>query len=157
MLTYPIRARLIGGVMPRYIYFIESKWSRTFALDCVSFDRESETFTDVCDPVQELYDDKTPYFAYMCNYIDRVDNKVKILPLKKSVYNQIVDFSNKYGDPSHPDTGYDITITRNVTGLGKFDVFYVVTKGPNTKLKGNEKLIDLAKKYPALNYNESTG
>ena len=151
MIIYPLHCRLLGPVLARYVYWLDGVTGRV-AIPCISFDRDTEEFINTPDPVQELTNE-VPYFSYVCSIIDRKDGKVKPLILKKSVFKQILGLNSKHGDPSHPETGFDLSITKQVSGLGKFDVSYNVKAVKRTKLNG-EKPLDLEKKYPVCSYDE---
>ena len=73
-LTLPIgetKIRLVGEVMPRYVYWITTTEGKRMPLECLRFVREEEKFIDTNeDPFKELgadvFSDK-PQFAYICN------------------------------------------------------------------------------------------
>lgn len=116
------KIRLLGEVMPRYCYWVVTKEGRKMPVECLQFDRETETFNNsIKNPFSEIdpdvYKDK-PQFAYVCNAIDRADGKVKLLDLRSTIYSQIVDYARNedYGNPADPQTGYDLTIKKEKTG-----------------------------------------
>ena len=40
------RIRLVGGVLPRYVYWVKSHNNRDIPIECLAFDREKERFTN---------------------------------------------------------------------------------------------------------------
>lgn len=120
------RIRLVGPVMPRYVYWFNNNEGKRFPVECLSFNRETEEFVagKNIDPVMEIAEELRlankikPDFAYVCNVIDRKDGKVKLYDVKLTVYKQLVDLARdkEYGSPSDPITGYDIIIRKEKTG-----------------------------------------
>ena len=141
--------------MPRFIYFVDSKRGNRVFVECISFDRKSESFTDNPDPIKDLGLDEEPVFGYVTNVINRTTNKVEILHLKRSVYNQIATLASTHGDPSDPKTGYDLIINKLTRGLGRFDTYYTVSHSNKiTPLSGKEERINLAKTFPEKSYDD---
>ena len=75
------KLRLIGDVLPRYVYWTTTNEGKKMPVECLRFDRQTEQFDDKQpDPFKELdesiWSDK-PQFAYVCNVIDRRDNQIK--------------------------------------------------------------------------------
>lgn len=144
------RIRLIGGVMPRYCYWVVTKEGRKMPVECLQFNRETETFNNNAeDPFKELdsdvYADK-PQFAYVCNVIDRSDGKVKLLDLRSTIYAQIVDYATNadYGSPADEENGYDITIKKEKTGPLPQNVKYtVIPARGNSPITEAEKELEL--------------
>jgi hypothetical protein len=144
------RVRLIGGVMPRYCYWVVTKEGRKMPVECLQFDRETETFNNNADdPFKELNEDiyaDKPQFAYVCNVIDRSDGKVKLLDLRSTIYAQIVDYATNadYGSPADEAEGYDITIKKEKTGPLPQNVKYtVIPARGNSPLTEEEKSLEL--------------
>ena len=158
------KVRLVGEVMPRYVYWITTTEGKRMPLECLRFVRDEEKFIDSNDdPFKELeadvFSDK-PQFAYICNIIDRSDNRVKIFDLKSTIYRQIVDFASnpEYGNPAHPETGYDITIKKEKTGPLPQNVKYTCLPArASTSLTEEEQkaeLFDLGRIYKRQTYEE---
>ena len=166
-LTLPIgetKVRLVGEVMPRYVYWITTTEGKRMPLECLRFVREEEKFVDTNeDPFKEVgadvFSDK-PQFAYICNIIDRNDGQIKIFDLKSTIYRQIVDFASnpEYGNPAHPETGYDITIKKEKTGPLPQNVKYTCLPArASTALTEEEQkaeLFDLGRIYKRQTYEE---
>lgn len=158
------RIRLIGDVMPRYCYWVITKEGKKMPIECLQFDRATETFNNNSkDPFKEIdpeiYSDK-PQFAYVCNVIDRSDGKVKLFDLRATIYSQIVDYATNpdYGNPASDDNGYDLTIKKEKTGPLPQNVKYtIIPARNNSPLKEEEKgleLFDLSKIYKRPTYDE---
>ena len=166
-LTLPIgdtKIRLIGEVLPRYVYWVVTSEGKKMPVECLQFDRQIEGFNNNAkDPVKEIdedvYSDK-PQFAYVCNVIDRSDNKIKIFDLRSTIYKQIVDYATNpdYGNPADDDAGYDITIKKEKTGPLPQNVKYsVIPARSNSALSDAEKsgdLFELDKIYKRQSYEE---
>jgi len=166
-LTLPIgdtKIRLIGEVLPRYVYWVVTSEGKKMPVECLQFDRQTEGFNNNAkDPVKEIdedvYSDK-PQFAYVCNVIDRSDNKIKIFDLRSTIYKQIVDYATNpdYGNPADDDAGYDITIKKEKTGPLPQNVKYsVIPARSNSALSEAEKsgdLFELDKIYKRQSYEE---
>lgn len=158
------KVRLIGDVMPRYCYWVVTKDGKKMPLECLQFDRATESFnSSVKDPFKEIdpdvYSDK-PQFAYVCNVIDRADGKIKLLDLRSTIYSQIVDYATNpdYGSPADADNGYDLTIKKEKTGPLPQNVKYtVIPARSNSSLKPTEReaeLFDLEKIFKRQSYDE---
>lgn len=124
--------RLFGDILPRYMYWCPSAKGKDLPVECLSFDREKERFTNVeVDHVLEFFPlDKNgkphrPNWSYTMQCIDLADGKVKVLPLKRKLLAQIQDVAGQLGlDPTDPDTGFDIVFKRVKTGPNVFNVEY---------------------------------
>jgi hypothetical protein len=128
------RFRMVGGVVPRYLYWVKNG-SDNIPFECLSFDRSLEKFTNIeHDWVQEMVhvaDKDTGVmgpircsWAYACLVVDADDGKVKILNLKKKMFEQIILNSKKLGNPTDQENGYDIIVNRVKTGPHAFNVEY---------------------------------
>jgi len=158
------RIRLIGTLLPRYCYWIVTKEGRKMPVECLEFDRETETFNNKADnPFKEIDEDvysEKPGFAYVCNVIDRADGKVKLFDLRSTIYSQIVDLASnpEYGSPADDLTGYDITIKREKTGPLPQNVKYSVIPGRAIKALTDEEksleLFDMDKIFKRQTYDE---
>ena len=137
--------RLVGPILCRYVYWVVLNEGKRYPFECLSFDRDTESFTDAKDPFKEvdsaIYSDK-PSFAYVTQVIDRKDGKIKIFDLKATVYSAIVEYAKnaEYGDPSDPENGYDINVKKEKTGPQPQNVRYTVMPA-----RGNKPLTDAEK------------
>lgn len=117
--------RLIGGVLPRYVYWLKGTNNKDIPIECLAFDREKEKFTNTeHDHVPAFYPDKKCSWAYSVNCIDPRDGKVKALNLKKKLFEQILTAAEDLGDPTDYETGWDVVFKRTKTGPLPFNVEY---------------------------------
>ncbi len=148
--------RLIGGVLPRYVYWVKGTNNKDIPIECLAFSREKEKFDNLeKDWVQESYPDLKCSWSYAVNCIDPKDGKVKVLNLKKKLFEQILTAAEDLGDPTDYDTGWDVVFKRVKTGPLAFNVEYTlqVLRCKQRSLNDNErKLADTAvsidEKYP---------
>lgn len=156
------RFRLTGGVLPRYIYWVTTKEGKKHPLECLSFDRATEQFTDAPDPVKEIpaeiYNDK-PQFAYVCQGYDQ-NKKLGIIDLKVTIYKGIVAYARnpEYGNPADTEAGYDLTVIKEKTGPLPMNVKYSIQpspiKKPLTPEQKEEEPYDLESIYKRPTYEE---
>jgi len=148
--------RLIGGVLPRYVYWVKGTNNKDIPIECLAFSREKEKFDNLeKDWVQDSYPDLKCSWSYAVNCIDPKDGKVKVLNLKKKLFEQILTAAEDLGDPTDYDTGWDVVFKRVKTGPLAFNVEYTlqVLRCKPRSLNDNErKLADTAvsidEKYP---------
>jgi len=119
--------RLIGGILPRYIYWIKGTNNKDIPIECLAFNREKEKFDNLeKDYVPEYYPDLRCSWSYSINCIDPKDGKVKALNLKKKLFEQILTAAEDLGDPTDYDTGWDVVFKRSKTGPLAFNVEYTL-------------------------------
>lgn len=148
--------RLIGGVLPRYVYWLKGTNNKDIPIECLAFDREKEKFANIeKDWVPEFFPDKKCSWAYSINCIDPKDGKVKALNLKKKLFEQIMTASEDLGDPTDFDTGWDVIFKRQKTGPLPFNVEYTlaVLKCKRRALTADERAVaeaadDIDSKFP---------
>jgi hypothetical protein len=120
--------RMVGGVLPRYVYWVKGTNDKDIPIECIAFDREKEKFTNVeKDVVQSYFPDKKCSWAYSINCIDPLDGKVRVFNLKKKLFEQILTAAEDLGDPTDMDTGWDIVFKRTKTGALAFNVEYTLS------------------------------
>jgi hypothetical protein len=121
------KVRIFGGVLPRYMYWVKGTNDKDIPIECLAFDREKEKFTNVeHDYVQSYFPDKKCQWSYSVACIDPTDGKAKVLNLKKKLFEQILTAAEDLGDPTDPDTGWDICFKRTKTGPLAFNVEYTL-------------------------------
>jgi len=158
------KVRLIGEVLPRYVYWVTTNEGKKMPVECLRYSRTTETFDDsVPDPLKEVDDavfgDK-PQFAYICNVIDRSDGKIKLFDLRATIYRQIVDYATnpEYGNPADNETGYDITVKKEKTGPLPQNVKYTTIPARASKALTEEEkgleLFDLERIYKRQTYDD---
>lgn len=119
--------RLVGGVLPRYVYWLKGTNGKDIPVECLAFDRQAEKFNNLeVDHVPSFFPDKKCSWAYSVNCIDPSDGKVKVLNLKKKLFEQILNAAEDLGDPTDYDTGWDIVFKRAKTGPLPFNVEYTL-------------------------------
>lgn len=118
--------RMVGDLLARYVYWIKGENDKPLPIECLSFDRDAEKFTNVeKDWVKEFYPDLKCGWAYAIQIIDPEDGKVKILNLKKKLMGNIIDLAKDLGvDPTDPETGFDVIFEKKKTGPLPINVEY---------------------------------
>ncbi len=120
--------RLVGGVLPRYVYWLKGANAKDIPVECLAFDRQVEKFNKLeTDHVPGFFPDKKCSWAYSINCIDPTDGKVKVLNLKKKLFEQILSAAEDLGDPTDYDSGWDIVFKRAKTGPLPFNVEYTLS------------------------------
>lgn len=119
------RVRLIGGIVPRYAYFLKDKENKSFTMECLAFNREEERFDRVeRDVVREHFPDEKCGWSYVSLCIDPDDGEIKVFPHKKGLYEEIQNAAEDLGDPTDPETGWELVYKRSKTGPLAFNVAY---------------------------------
>jgi len=119
--------RLVGGVLPRYVYWLKGTNNKDIPVECLAFSRTEEKFNNAeVDHVPSYFPDKRCSWAYSINCIDPKDGHVKILNLKKKLFEQIITSAEDLGDPTDPETGWDIVFRRQKTGPLAFNIEYTL-------------------------------
>ncbi len=119
--------RLIGGVLPRYIYWLKGTNNKDIPVECLAFSREKEKFDNLeKDHVPDFFPDAKCSWSYSVNCIDPKDGKVKALNLKKKLFEQILTAAEDLGDPTDYDNGWDVVFKRTKTGPLAFNVEYTL-------------------------------
>lgn len=134
--------RLIGGILPRYIYWIKGTNNKDIPVECLAFSRDKEKFDNLeKDHVPDYYPDLKCSWSYSINCIDPKDGRVKALNLKKKLFEQIITAAEDLGDPTDYDTGWDVVFKRQKTGPLAFNVEYTlqVLRCKSRKLSAEER------------------
>ena len=141
--------RLIGGVLPRYIYWLKGTNNKDIPVECLAFSREKEKFDNMeKDWVSEYFPDAKCSWSYSVNCIDPKSGKVVALNLKKKLFGQIVTAAEDLGDPTDYDTGWDVVFKRTKTGPLAFNVEYtlqVLRCKPRSLTEDERTMADAAK------------
>lgn len=117
------KVRLVGDILARYVYWVTGENNKNIPLECLSFDRNEERFNNrEKDWVREYYPDLKCGWSYATQCI--ADNQVKVINLKKKLWEQIITAAEDLGDPTDPDTGWDIHFKRVKTGPLPYNVEY---------------------------------
>lgn len=154
--------RLIGGVLPRYIYWLKGTNNKDIPVECLAFSREKEKFDNLQkDHVPDFFPDAKCSWSYSVNCIDPKDGKVKALNLKKKLFEQILTAAEDLGDPTDFDTGWDVVFKRTKTGPLTFNVEYtlqVLRCKPRALTEAEralaEKAVNIDEKFPRATPDE---
>jgi len=121
------KVRLVGGVLARYVYWLKGTNNKDIPVECLAFSREKEKFDNLeVDHVPTYFPDKKCSWSYAIQCIDPTDSKVKPLNLKKKLFEQILTTAEDLGDPTDPDTGWDIVFKKVKTGPLPYNVEYTL-------------------------------
>lgn len=123
--------RMVGGILPRYQYWVREN-GKNIPFECLSFDRGLERFTNVeKDWIGDhgfLNSEGKPLrcsWAYAVQIIDPADGKLKVLSLKKKMFETLLKFCQDAEiDPTSTTEGIDIVVDRVKTGSQAFNVDY---------------------------------
>ena len=154
--------RMVGGVLPRYVYWVKGTNNKDIPIECLAFSRDKEKFDNLeKDWVPEYHPDLKCSWSYAVNCIDPKDGKVKVLNLKKKLFEQILTAAEDLGDPTDYDTGWDVVFKRVKTGPLAFNVEYtlqVLRCKPRALSEEERELADKAQnideKYPRAQPDE---
>jgi hypothetical protein len=115
--------RLVGDVLARYVYWVEGENGKQLPLECLSFDRNEERFNNKeKDWVREYYPDLKCGWSYAMQCIH--NGEVKVINLKKKLFEAILTAAEDLGDPTDPVTGWDVKFKRVKTGPLPYNVEY---------------------------------
>ena len=115
--------RLVGDILARYVYWIEGKNGKNIPFECLSFDRNEERFNNKeKDWVREYYPDLKCGWSYAMQCID--NGEVKVINLKKKLFEAILTAAEDLGDPTDPVNGWDVKFKRVKTGPLPYNVEY---------------------------------
>lgn len=141
--------RLVGGVLPRYIYWLKGSNNKDIPVECLAFSRDKEKFDNLQrDHVPDFFPELKCSWSYTVNCIDPKDGKVKALNLKKKLFEQILTAAEDLGDPTDVDTGWDVVFKRVKTGPLAYNVEYqlqVLRCKPRALSEAERDLITAAK------------
>ena len=117
------KMRVVGDILARYVYWIKGENDKNIPMECLSFDRNSERFNNQDkDWVREYYPDLKCGWSYATQCIQ--DGEVKVVNLKKKLWEQIITAAEDLGDPTDHNTGWDICFKRVKTGPLPYNVEY---------------------------------
>lgn len=123
--------RMVGGILPRYLYWVKNSEGKSAPFECLGFSREKERFENLeKDWVQEyvMGDDGKPIkcsWAYAVQVINRKTGKLEVLNLKKKMFEALVKFCKDSGkDPTDIEKGFDVVVDRKKTGAYAYNVDY---------------------------------
>ena len=115
--------RLVGDVLARYVYWIPGENNKDIPFECLSFDRNEEKFNNLeKDWVREYHPDLKCTWSYAMQCLDK--GELKVINLKKKLFEQILTAAEDLGDPTDPQDGWDIKFKRAKTGPLPYNVEY---------------------------------
>ena len=139
------KMRIVGDILARYVYWIQGENAKNIPLECLSFDRNTEKFNNLeKDWVREYYPDLKCGWSYATQCID--NGKVKVVNLKKKLWEQIITAAEDLGDPTNVETGWDICFKRVKTGPLPYNVEYQLQALKCKPRPLNEDELSLVKK-----------
>jgi len=116
--------RMVGELLARYCYW-KKMGDHNIPVECLAFDRDKERFTNVTqDWFRHYYPDQKCVWSYVIQVIDSKDGKLKLMGLKKKLFDQIMDLANDLGDPTDPINGWDVIVDKKKTGPHIFNIEY---------------------------------
>ena len=117
--------RMVGDILPRYVYWIKGENAKNIPMECLSFNRSTETFDNKeKDWVKTYHPEMKCGWSYAIQCIDPKDGQVKVLNLKKKLLEQVMLAAEDLGDPTDTETGWDLHFNRKKTGPMAFNVEY---------------------------------
>lgn len=128
--------RMVGDILPRYVYWKKTPdGSKTMSVECLGFNREEERFDNITkDWFQTYFPEEKCSWSYVVNVIDLEDGEVKVMGLKKKLFEQIKTLATKHlGDPTDPDEGWDCVVERVSTGSSPWEVAYTLDQLASAK------------------------
>ena len=94
--------RMVGQLLPRYAYW-KKMGDNNIPIECLSFDREKERFTNIeKDWFRHYFPDQKCVWSYVIQVIDSKDGQLKLMGLKKKLFDQIQDLAEDLGEISSP-------------------------------------------------------
>ena len=119
------KVRIVGDILARYVYWIKGENNKNIPFECLSFNRNTERFDNLeKDWVREFYPDLKCGWSYATQCID--EGEVKVVNLKKKIWEQIITAAEDLGDPTDWDNGWDIVFERKKTGPLPYNVEYTL-------------------------------
>ncbi len=120
------KIRMVGDVLPRYVYWLTTADGKRVPMECLGFDRDKEQFTNIeKDWVRHYFPDLKCSWAYAVQCVDK-DNKVKVLNLKKKLFESVMVAAEDLGDPTYIETGWALCFKKQKTGPLPFNVEYTL-------------------------------
>jgi len=117
------KMRLCGDILARYVYWVKGENDKNIPLECLSFDRNTESFNNKeTDWVRTYYPNLKCGWSYATQCLD--NGEVKVVNLKKKLWEQIITAAEDLGDPTDPDTGWDVCFKKVKTGPLPYNVEY---------------------------------
>ena len=141
--------RMVGEILPRYCYW-KKLGDNNIPVECLSFDRNKERFTNIeKDWFKHYFSDQKCVWSYVIQVIDLNDGKLKLMGLKKKLYDQISDLANDLGDPTDPKNGWDVIVEKKKTGPHIFNIEYKLKeRAINKRELTEDEMVEFEKVKP---------
>ena len=121
--------RIVGDILARYVYWVKGENDKNIPMECLGFNRDEERFDNKTkDWVKAYYPDMKCGWSYATQAVVKEggEYKVKVVNLKKKLWEQIVTAAEDLGDPTDPKVGWDLIFKRESTGSQAFNVAYTL-------------------------------
>lgn len=119
------KIRLVGGVLPKYVYWVKSTNGKDIPIENLGFDRDKERFTN---KEKDLVPESFPGVKCQWNYsmlgIDRSTNEPCVVHLKKKLFEQILSAQEDLGSVTDPEKGWVVVFKRTKTGPLPINISY---------------------------------
>lgn len=145
--------RLVGDVLPRYVYWVKGTGGKDIPFECLAFSREAEKFTnEEKDWVKEFYPDLKCSWSYVAQAIATVEGvkKLVVVNLKKKLFQQILTLAEDLGDPTDVKDGWTVSFKKEKTGPLAFNVEYTLNQLKCKKSALTQEELDLLKEMKPL-------
>jgi len=141
--------RMVGELLPRYCYWKKLN-DNNIPVECLAFDRQKERFTNVeKDWFRHYFPDQKCVWSYVVQVIDSKDGKLKLMGLKKKLFDQVLDLAKDLGDPTNPETGWDVIVDKKKTGPHIFNIEYKLKeRAIDTRPLTDEERVEFEKVKP---------
>jgi hypothetical protein len=116
--------RLVGDILPRYVYW-KNLNGKNVPVECLAFNRETEKFDNAeMDHFHANFSDEKCVWSYVMQCIDTKTGELKLMGLKKKLFEQIQALGQEIGDPTNVVTGWDVIVDKKKTGPHDYNVEY---------------------------------
>lgn len=115
--------RIVGDILPRYVYWVKGTNGKNIPFECLEFNRDEERFDRAeKDWVKVFFPDLKCSWSYMTQCIH--EGQLKVFPLKKKLWEQIITAAEDLGDPTNIETGWNIKFKKVKTGPLPYNIEY---------------------------------
>jgi hypothetical protein len=143
------QVRLVGDICSRYVYWLKGENDKNIPMECLSYDREKETFNNLeKDWVREYNPDLKCTWSYAIQCIH--NGELQVFNLKKKLGEQIRVAAEDLGDPTNAETGWDIFFKRVKTGPMPYNVEYQLQPLKSKPRALNESELELIKDLKSM-------
>lgn len=119
--------RLVGDILPRYVYWLKGDNNKDIPLECLAFDRVQEKFINAeKDWVREYFPALKCSWSYVSQAIDPSEMKIVLVNHKKKLFQSIKTTAEDLGDPTDVELGWDVCFKKQKTGPLAYNVEYTL-------------------------------